>query len=75
MTLSITSADIENMPPADRLRLISALWNSLTDADVPLLPAQRAELERRLDRFDAEAERAIPGPNSRPGTPPAMPDA
>lgn len=59
MTLSITSADIESMSPADRLTLISDLWNSLTDSDVPLPPAQRAELERRLDNFDAEAKRAI----------------
>ena len=51
--------EISLMTPAERLSLIGDLWNSLDDADVPLPAAQRMELERRLENFDAEAARAI----------------
>ena len=56
---ALTPEDINRMTPAERLSLIGDLWDSLGDADVPLLPAQRTELERRLARFDEEAARAI----------------
>jgi len=46
--------DITRLSPQERLSLISALWDSLTDADVPLTPAQEAELEHRMARFEAD---------------------
>ena len=51
--------EINRMSPAERLSLIGDLWDSLEDVDVPLPAAQQAELERRLENFDAEAARAI----------------
>ncbi len=46
--------DIEKLAPAERLQLISDLWESLraVPESVPLTPAQRAELDRRLDELD-----------------------
>lgn len=46
--------DIEKMTPADRLRLIEELWESLRSAPeaLPLTPPQKAELDRRLDDLD-----------------------
>jgi len=46
--------DIEKLAPEERLQLISDLWESLraVPESVPLTPAQRAELGRRLDELD-----------------------
>jgi putative addiction module component (TIGR02574 family) len=39
---------IDQLSPAERLALIGRLWDSLEEADVPVTPAQREELDRRL---------------------------
>lgn len=46
--------DIEKLAPEERLQLISELRESLrgVPSSVPLTPAQRAELDRRLDELD-----------------------
>ena len=51
--MSLSTEDIRALSADERLRLISALWDSLVDApeDVPLTDAQRRELDRRLDRY------------------------
>jgi len=51
--MSLSTEDIQALSPEERLRLISALWDSLADSpeDVPLTDAQRSELDRRLDRY------------------------
>ncbi len=43
------------MKPEERLRLIGELWDSLNESpgDVSLTPAQRAELDRRIDRLES----------------------
>lgn len=41
--------EMVKLPAPERLELISALWDSLGEKDVPLTPAQVAELDRRLD--------------------------
>jgi putative addiction module component (TIGR02574 family) len=56
--MQLTSDEITRLSPRERLHLIEQLWDSLSDADVSLPPAQQAELERRLatledDRSDA----------------------
>ena len=56
----MTPVDIAKMTPRERLDLIGELWDSLTDADVTLTPAQEAELARRMATFDADAKSAIP---------------
>ena len=52
--MSTLAFDITKLAPGQRLQLISDLWESLrTDPEaVPLTPAQRAELDRRLDDLD-----------------------
>jgi len=55
----MTPVDIAKMTPRERLDLIGELWDSLTDADVTLTPAQEAELARRMATFDADAKSAI----------------
>jgi putative addiction module component (TIGR02574 family) len=50
----ISSDDIAELSPTERLRLIGDLWDSISDADAPLPPAQREELLRRLSNFDRD---------------------
>lgn len=49
-----TLDDINGLSAQERLALIERLWDSLTDADLTLPEAQRAELEERLASFDED---------------------
>jgi putative addiction module component (TIGR02574 family) len=52
--VSIPAIDIGKLAPEERLKLIGDLWESLRaqpDA-VRLTPAQKAELDRRLDALE-----------------------
>ena len=53
--MSMPAIDINAMEPDERLRLIGDLWDSLRESpdDVSLTPAQRAELDRRLDGLES----------------------
>lgn len=51
--------DLTRLPAPERLWLIEVLWDSLSDADIPLTPAQREELERRLATFDRDRAEAV----------------
>jgi putative addiction module component (TIGR02574 family) len=42
------------LPPAGRLEIIAALWDSIGGEDAPLAPAQSAEIDRRLASFEAD---------------------
>lgn len=52
--MSTPAIDIDKLAPEERLQLIGELWESLrrTPEDVPLTPAQVAELDRRLDELE-----------------------
>jgi len=53
---------ISKLTPAERLRLLEELWESLCDTPeaVPLTEAQRTELDRRLDDLEQDAPTGIP---------------
>lgn len=53
--MSMPAIDVNAMEPEERLRLIGDLWDSLSESpeDVGLTPAQREELDRRLDRLES----------------------
>ena len=57
--LTITHDEITRLSPEERLTLIGELWDSLDPADVPVTPAQRAELGRRLDSFEQDRSGGI----------------
>ena len=57
--MQLTPDEIVRLTPQERLSLIEQLWDSLSDADLPLTPAQKAELERRLATFDRDREQAV----------------
>jgi len=51
---SLTDTGIAKLSAEERLALIEALWDSLSDAETPLPEGQRAELKRRLAGFESE---------------------
>lgn len=50
---------ITKMSAEERLTLIHELWDSLSDAEAPMTPAQRAELQRRLASFEEDKREAV----------------
>ncbi len=57
--MELTVDEIARLSPAERLALIGQLWDSLSDDEVPVTPAQRAELERRLATLDHDRGEAV----------------
>ena len=55
----LTEDAIAELSAQERLSLIAALWDSLSDAETPLPEAQRAELERRLASFEGDKAGAV----------------
>ena len=60
--MSTTAFDIEKLNVEERLRLIEALWESLSSdpSRVPITHAQKEELDRRLDAIDDGDDAGIP---------------
>jgi putative addiction module component (TIGR02574 family) len=55
----LTHDELARLTPPERLTLISQLWDSLEDAQLPLSAAQRAELDRRLETLDLDRREGI----------------
>jgi len=47
------------MSPLERLALIGELWDSMTDGELGISPAQQRELTRRLGSFDQDEAQAV----------------
>lgn len=60
--MSTTAVDIEKLNVEERLRLIEALWDSLSSdpSRVPVTQAQKEELDRRLNEIDEGDDVGIP---------------
>jgi putative addiction module component (TIGR02574 family) len=56
---SLNSDELARLSPEERLALIGQLWDSLSDNDVPLPEAQKAELSRRLSSLDQDRTQAV----------------
>lgn len=52
--------DISRLTPAERLRLVEELWDSLSPSDIPLTTAQADELDRREALHRADPHRGRP---------------
>ncbi len=50
------------MSPAERLQLVEEIWDSLADLpeSIPVSPAQRAELDQRLEKYRQDPQGGIP---------------
>jgi putative addiction module component (TIGR02574 family) len=54
-----TPDEVTRLSVRERLELIGQLWDSLADSDVPVSPAQQAELARRLATFESDRAGAV----------------
>ncbi len=61
MDMATVLREIEEWPVDDRVRLVEAVWNSLVDTDVQpsLTPAQKADLDRRLQALEAAPQDVV----------------
>ncbi len=55
----LTDDELARLTPPERLALISQLWDSLEDEQLPLTGVQRAELDRRLISLDQDRREGI----------------
>ncbi len=52
-----TIDELSALPVNDRLKVVAAVWDSPPEeAAMPISPEQRAELNRRLDAYEANPE-------------------
>ena len=59
MSTTILSVEqIARLSAEERLTLIETLWDSLEQDDVPVTPAQAAELDRRDQTYERDAANA-----------------
>jgi putative addiction module component (TIGR02574 family) len=56
----MTTQEIAQLTPREKLDLIGRLWDSLSPEDVTLTSAQEAEIGRRMQTFDDDVKSAIP---------------
>ena len=55
----LTQNELARLTPPERLALISQLWDSLEDDQLPLTTAQQSELDRRLDTLDQDRGKGV----------------
>jgi len=60
--MEINMSDVLELPVADRLRLVEAIWDSIAECpeQLELSEAQRAELDRRLEAWRENPEAGSP---------------
>ena len=51
--------ELSRLTPPERLALISQLWDSLEDRQLPLTAAQGAELDHRLRTLDEDRRKGV----------------
>ncbi len=55
----LTQDELSRLTPPERLALISQLWDSLEENQLPLTAAQQTELDRRLASLDQDRREGI----------------
>ncbi len=53
-------AEALKLSPSERLQLIEALWNTLSEEDIPVTPEERALLDARLADLEANPDDQSP---------------
>lgn len=53
---TLTKADVLHLSVAERIQLVEDIWDTIAELPeaVELTPAQKAELDRRLDAYHAQ---------------------
>ena len=55
----LTQDELARLTPPERLALISQLWDSLEDEQLPLTAVQQTELDRRLETLEQDRRDGI----------------
>lgn len=55
----LTRNELSRLTPPERLALISQLWDSLEDGQLPVSAAQKEELDRRLATLEADRREGV----------------
>jgi len=55
----LTQDELSRLTPPERLDMIAQLWDSLEENQLPVSAAQKDELDRRLDRLDADRRESV----------------
>jgi len=55
-------AEASKLSPSDRLQLIEALWDTLSEEDIPVTPEERALLDERLADLEKNPDAQSPWP-------------
>jgi putative addiction module component (TIGR02574 family) len=55
----LTQDELVLLTPPERIELISQLWDSLGDDDLPMTAAQESELDRRLTTLEQDRREGI----------------
>ena len=65
--MAVRLKDILKLSVAERMRLVEQIWASIAAQpdEIPVTPAQRAELDRRLAAHRRNPERSSPWPTVR----------
>lgn len=63
--MALPKWNLDGLTPEERLELIEQLWTGLTPEQVGLTPAQRVELERRLDDLERNPEEGVSWTDAR----------
>lgn len=60
--MSLNLAEVMKLPVEERLKLVESIWNSIAEFpdSLELTEAQRQELDRRLDAYEANPTAGIP---------------
>jgi putative addiction module component (TIGR02574 family) len=60
--LNAMKSDLRKLPLDERIQLVEDLWDSIAadSSALPLTPEQRAELDRRLDAYEADGDPGRP---------------
>ena len=61
---AIRISDVLELPIAERLKLVEAIWDSIAEAPeaLALTDAQRAELDRRIEEYEKNPDEGSPWP-------------
>jgi len=60
--MSVNLSEVLKLPVDERLKLVESIWNSIAEFpdSLELTKAQRQELDRRLDAYEADPSAGIP---------------
>ncbi len=59
--MSVNLAELLKLPVEERLKLVESIWNSIAEFpdSLELTDSQKAELDRRLDEYEADPTAGI----------------